>query len=471
MYKILFLSVISCLIFTNCKNDKSTVENKNTKVDFDFNTPDWAKNATIYEVNTRQYSKEGNFEEIQKQLPRLKEMGVKILWLMPIYPICETQKKCHKDAKTECLGSPYAVYDFESINPKYGNEADFKELVTEIHKLDMKVILDFVPDHTGWDSKWMKEHPEYFKKKDGKFTIPYDPKTGNLTDWTDVAMLDYDNLETRKAVINAHKYWIEKFDVDGYREDVAGFVPSSFWKELRLELNKLKQVYMLSEWEDVTDHFDNGFEANYGWDFHHLIKDIAQGKKKANELDTYLKNHRERFNPKGSAMLFTQNHDENTWNGTLKESFGDAGNTFTAFCHVFEGVGLVYGGQEGNLDKRLWLFNKDEIKWDNYPNANFFKTLLALKSRNKALWNGLNGGKVEKINTNADDKVYAFVREKEGDKVVGVFNMSKNSIDVALSGEKYVGTYSNIFANSSTTLTKDIALKLKPWDFLIFTNK
>jgi alpha-amylase len=458
------------LFFSNCKNEKKETMAKKSEI-VDLKTPEWVRNANIYEVNIRQYSKEGTIKAFQKHLPRLKAMGVDILWLMPIYPICEKDKKCDTKSKGKCLGSPYAVYDFEAVNPDFGSTEDFKSLVDSVHALGMKVILDFVPDHTGWDSKWMKEKPEYFKKVDGKFTVPIDPKTKAATDWTDVAMLDYDNPATRKAVIDAHLFWIKNYNVDGFREDVAGFVPSSFWKELRLALDPVKNVFMLSEWEDVVDHFDVCFEANYGWHFHHLIKEIAKAEKPASALDEYLIDHRKRYNARGYHMLFTQNHDENTWNGTLKESFGDGADAFTVLAHTFDGLGLIYSGQESDLDHRLSLFNKDEIKWGTYPKTQFFTKLLDLKKRNKALWNGLNGGFVTKIKTTDDKNVYAFIREKDGNKVVAIFNFSKMPVDFTLQGDSFVGTYSNVYANSSTSLTKDMIFKMQPWDYLVFSNK
>ena len=290
-----------------------------------WTTPDWAKNAAIYEVNLRQYTKEGTIKSFMTHLPRLQKMGVKMLWVMPIYPICETNKKCNSEKeKTECLGSPYAVYDFEAVNPQLGTLDDVKNLVKEVHRLNMKIILDFVPDHTGWDSKWMKEHPEYFKKVNGKFTTPIDPASGAATDWTDVAMVDYNNAGLRKAMIDARLFWVKNADVDGFREDVAGFVPSDFWAELRQSFvkNVQKPLFMLSEWEDVTDHFTTCFEMNYGWSYHALIKEIAKGAKPATALDEWRTRQRSRFASKYYQMLFTQNHDENSWNGTEKESFG-----------------------------------------------------------------------------------------------------------------------------------------------------
>ncbi len=436
-----------------------------------FKTPAWVKNANIYEVNIRQYSERGDIKSFAAHLPRLKAMGVDILWLMPIYPICEKNKKCHDKATSVCIGSAYAAYDFKAVNPDIGTLDDLKALVDEIHALGMKVILDFVPDHTGWDSKWMKEHPEYFVQVDGHFTVPIDPANGIKTDWDDTAMLDYNNPALRAAIIDAHAYWINECNVDGYREDVAGFVPTDFWAELRVALDKIKPVFMLAEWEAIPEQLDAGFEMNYGWHFHSDMKAIAKGEKTADYIDEYLAMDKAKNPPQGWHMHFTQNHDENSWNGTLKESFGEAGDLFTVFAHTFDGMGLIYSGQEAGLDKRLWFFNKDEIDWSGPSKADFFKKLLTLKHQNKALWNGLAGGALQKIHTNEDKKVYSFLREKDGDKVVGVFNMSAQPMETVFSGANYPGKYYNVFDGMETPLPANAKFSLKPWEYLVFSNK
>jgi alpha-amylase len=437
-----------------------------------WTTPDWAKNASIYEVNLRQYSKEGTINAFATHLPRLQKMGVKILWLMPIYPICETNKKCNSEKeKTECMGSPYAAYDFEAVNPKLGTLADLKKLVAESHKLGMKIILDFVPDHTGWDSKWMKEHPEYFKKVDGKFTTPIDPASGKATDWTDVAMVDYDNTGLRKAMIDARLFWVKNADVDGFREDVAGFVPSSFWAELRESLNKnvSKPLFMLSEWEDVTDHFTTCFDMNYGWSYHALIKEIYKGVKPATALDEWRAKQKARFVSKHYQMLFTQNHDENSWNGTERESFGDGGNCFTALSFTVEGMGLIYGGQEVSLDKRLSFFHKDEIDWKGASRASFFLKLNELKTKNQALWNGEAGGELVKIKTADDSKVYAFKREKNGDKIVAIFNLSTKKVVMKLDKSLIDRNQLALFAKANVNDLDNITLD--GFGYAIYSNK
>ncbi|QJW90636.1 alpha-amylase [Spirosoma taeanense] len=425
--------------------------------------PEWSKNATIYEVNTRQFSPAGNFKAVEAQLPRLKELGVDILWLMPIYPISQKNKK-------GSLGSPYAVADYKAINPEYGTLADFKSLVRRAHALGLRVILDWVPNHTGWDHVWVKQHPDWYTQINGKMTTPIDPKTNKPTDWTDVVDLNYDNPAMRRGMIDAMQYWIKECDIDGYRCDVAGFVPNDFWAQLRPELDKLKTVFMLSEWEDEPDQFRSCFNMNYGWSMHTMMKAIAQGARPATGLDSLREANQQRFPNWYYQMLFTQNHDENTWNGTLVESFGPAADAFVVLCSTLEGMPLVYNGMEANLNRRLAFFEKDSIEWGTYPKSDFYKTLLTLKHRNRALWNGLMGGRAEKIITDHDDKIYAFTRQRDNDRVTVLLNLSNLPQTFQLTGNGYEGLYTEVFSRQPMELKPDMTLTLKPWEYKVLTN-
>ncbi len=448
-------------------------ENKTSNIEIvPMKVPTWAKSATIYEINVRQFSKEGTFAKATEGLKGIKELGVDIIWVMPIFPISEKNRKCKEEEKTECWGSHYAATSFTEVAPRYGTNTDFKAFVQKAHSLGMKVILDFVPDHTGWDCKWITEHPEYYYKIDGKISTPVDPVTKKPTDWNDVAMLDYSNKGLREAMIKAHEYWIKEFDVDGYREDVAGFVQDDFWAELRPRLDKIKPVFMLSEWGDNVEHLKTCFQMNYGWNFHALIKDIFKGKKSADDLDAYLKDYKTKFPKAGYQMQFTQNHDENSWNGTERESFGEAGDMFTAFCFTFDGMGEIYNGQEVSLDKRLSFFHKDEIDWKGKSRTAFFRSLTDLKHKNKALWNGMDGGEVKRIATNESKNIYAFSREKNGDKVVCIYNFSAKPIDVKLTGSDLAGAYKNVLQKDAPySLKANDTVKLAAWGCLVLSNK
>ncbi|KAB7727544.1 alpha-amylase [Rudanella paleaurantiibacter] len=473
MTKYLLASALSLLILTGgCKNSTQTDQTETSTTPADTTTvqfgqappaPDWAKNATIYEVNTRQFSREGTFKAVTAQLPRLKELGVDIVWLMPIYPISLKNKKGP-------LGSPYAVADYMSVNPEYGTLDDFKALVQRAHALGLRVILDWIPNHTGWDHKWITEHPDYYTKVKGKMTTPLDPKTGKPTDWTDVVDLDYDNPNLRKAMIDAMSFWVRECDIDGFRCDVAGFVPDDFWQEVRPALDKIKTVFMLAEWEDEPGHFSSCFNANYAWGMHTVMKAVAQGARPATVIDSMIVLNQKRFPKWFYQMQFLQNHDENSWNGTLTESFKEGADAFVVLSHTIDGMPLVYNGMESNLNKRLAFFEKDSIPWGTYSKTDFFKSLLTLKHRNRALWNGQAGGKAVKIQTGDDDKVYAFYRKKDNDQVTVVLNLSDKPVTTRLEGAGYEGTFMEIFTRTSSEMKPGMTITLKPWEYRVYTN-
>ncbi|SFF26924.1 alpha-amylase family glycosyl hydrolase [Spirosoma endophyticum] len=453
----------ACRNTSQNQSETSAPTDSDTTVAGAIPAPDWARFATIYEVNTRQFSAQGTFKAVEAQLPRLKEMGVDIVWLMPIYPISQKNKKGE-------LGSPYAVADYKAVNPAYGTPAEFKTLVTRAHALGLRVILDWVPNHTGWDHVWVKEHPDWYTKIKGHMTTPVDPTTGKPTDWTDVVDLNYNNPDMRQGMIEAMQYWLKEYDIDGYRCDVAGFVPNDFWAELRPQLDKIKMVFMLAEWEDEPDHFKSCFNMNYGWSMHTMLKAIAKGARTADKIDSLREANQKRFPAWYYQMMFTQNHDENTNNGTLAESFGPGADAFVVLSSTLEGMPLVYNGMESNLNKRLAFFEKDTISWGNYAKSDFFEALLTLKHRNRALWNGLAGGKVLKIPTDHDDKVYAFYRQRDSDRVAVMVNLSGEPQTIRLEGNGFVGTYTDVFSHQSMELKSAMTVTLKPWEYRVLTN-
>ncbi|MBL7813428.1 MAG: alpha-glucosidase C-terminal domain-containing protein [Saprospiraceae bacterium] len=471
---VLILLMVRNVTLTKQFDEQKTAEPHEQKFkEVPLNTPDWVKNAVIYQVNIRQFSPEGTFNAFAEHLERIAALGVDMIWFMPIYPLCDTNKKCHPEADTECIGSHYAVYDYFSINPRYGTPEDFRNIVKKIHDLGMKVILDFVPNHTGWDSRWMLRHPEWFKKdKAGNIISPIKKENGESWGWDDVAQLDYSNMRMRENVIQAHEFWMREFNVDGFREDVAGEVPTFFWKELRHRLEKIRPVYMLSEDEvEGQEHFNVCFNTNYAWQASIVMKDIAKGEKPASALYEWTETVKQKFGTRGWQMNYTQNHDENTWNGTEKELFGVGADCYTALTFVMEGMPMIYNGQEASLDKRLWFFNKDEIDWSDLSRAAFFKTLIDLKHRNKALWNGQNGGVLQKLSTDkSDDKIYAFFRQKEEYQCIAIFNLSDKKVNDILRGGIAAGTYKNVFTGETKNIAAATTLSLEPYDYLILSN-
>ena len=424
--------------------------------------PDWTRNATIYEVNVRQFSAKGDLAGVEAQLPRLKELGVDVVWLMPSYPI-------GRDRRKGTLGSPYSVADFKAVNPDYGTFDDLKQLVQRAHDLGLRVILDFVPNHTAWDHPWVKQHPDWYTRVGGKMTSPLNEQ-GKPTGWDDVVDLNYANPDLRQAMLDAVTFWVREADIDGYRMDVAGYVPNDFWREVRPALDKIKPVFMLSEWEADPAQFRACFNVNYGWGMHALLKAIAKGKAPATAIDSLLA-RRKRDYPRGAyQMQFTQNHDENTWNGTLGESFGPGANAFVVLTSTFSGMPLVYNGMESGLNRRLQFFEKDPINWGTYADAKFYKSLLTLKHRNRALWNGEAGGELVKIPTGHDGQVYAFWRQREADRVVVITNLSNRLQTIQLGGDGYAGLYMDVFAHKSKELRAGMPMTLKPWEYVVLTN-
>lgn len=436
------------ILFSACQTKDATQNVSNAP------TPEWSESAIIYEVNTRQYSEEGTFEAFAESLPRLKELGVDILWFMPIHPIGEKNRK-------GTLGSYYSISDYRGINPEFGDIEEFKKIVEESHELGMKVIIDWVANHTAWDHSWIDTNPEFYEKDSvGEIFAPYD--------WEDVAQLDFTNNELRKAMIADMRYWIEEINIDGFRCDVAGMVPVDFWETARKELEEVKEIYMLAEDESELDLLNNAFNSNYGWEIHHIMNDVAKGEKNALDIIAYFEKIEKEY-PAGSyPMQFTTNHDENSWNGTTEERMGVSKNTFAALTFVMEGIPLIYSGQEAGLDKRLEFFEKDEINWENLETSELYQKLTKLKKDNKALWNGNAGGKMNFISSSESEKVLSFSREKDNNKVTVIFNLSNEELTVKLDTLVDEGVVN--YCNSEELKEATSEFNLEAWGYLIFTN-
>ncbi len=429
------LCCITLSLLVSCKVDQKVEKIVNEKK-IEFKLPEWAKNSNIYEVNVRQYTPEGTFNAFAEHLPRLEKMGVDILWFMPVFPISESKRK-------GTLGSYYAVSDFTEVNPQFGSMDDMKNLISRIHEHGMKIILDWVPNHTGWDHEWIKNHPEYYTQdKDGNVIDPIDPGTGESWGWTDVADLNYDNMEMRKEMIEDLVFWIKEQNIDGYRMDVAHQVPLDFWKTVADTLTKVDpDVFLLAEAEIAEQMNEKAFHACYGWEFHHIINDISKGHKNARHIDTFLTKLHENFKF-GNQMHFTSNHDENSWAGTVFERMGESHKVMAVLTATFNGIPLVYSGQEEPLKKRLEFFEKDDIGFKNYEYGEFYRKLLTLKKENKALWNTPYGGDLVKLFDH--DHVFAFKRENNEDKVFVILNLSndKQNVDIShpIKGKDLFGT-------------------------------
>ena len=419
--------------------------------------PEWTKDATIYEVNLRQYSKEGSINAFAKDLPRLKKLGVDILWFMPIHPIGLEERK-------GSLGSYYSIKDYKDVNPEFGNLADFKKLVKDCHEMGFKVILDWVANHSSRDIDWIEKHPDWYNRDaDGKIIAPYD--------WTDVADLNYNNQEMREAMIDALTFWIKDCDIDGYRCDVAGEVPLDFWEEARIEMDKIKPIWMLAENADQTYLMNSAFNANYGWPFHHIMNEIAEGHESAEAVMDYFDEIEMKY-PKGSyPMQFITNHDENSWAGTVEERLGASQSAMAVLSFTVPGIPLIYSGQEVGMKKRLKFFEKDPIDWSDKSLIPFYSKLNEMKADNPSLWNGEAGGWIKEIPNSNPDKVLTFSREKEGNQVLVAINLSDSPTEVKINKAGDGGMYEEYFTENKQEIVKGSSLKLDAWEYKVFIRK
>lgn len=417
--------------------------------------PEWVKNATIYELNIRQFSEEGTFKAVEKQLPRLKKMGIDIIWLMPVQPIGKINRK-------GTLGSYYSVKDYLDVNPEFGSKKDFQNLVNAIHKQGMYVILDWVANHSSWDNELVKKHPEwYIKSREGKFqSTPW-------RDYDDIIDFDYSQPGLRQYMTVALKFWVKEYGIDGYRCDVASFMPLEFWENARIELDEIKPVFMLAEAEDKELH-RKSFDATYNWTLWNYLHEIAMGKKNAENLaGGYIAEHVSIFPKEGIRMNFIDNHDKNSWEGNQYKNFGDALKPALVFTAMMDGMPLVYSGQEAGQNRSLQFFEKDPIVWKKHEFEEIYTKLFSLKHKNQALWNGKWGGEMVRIKNDKMNEVIAFVREKNGEKVISIFNLSAKNVDVNLDTSFDTGTYTNLFTEEKETLSKNTHLQMKPWEYLV----
>jgi len=420
--------------------------------------------AVLYEANIRQYSVEGSFNAFAEDLPKLKKMGVKIIWLMPINPISTTKSKGP-------LGSYYAVSNYTKVNPEFGTLKDFKSLVNKAHQLGMYVILDWVPGHTGWDHVWIKENSDYYlKNRKGEIIDPIDFRTGKSFGWTDVADLNYKNMQMREALRKAMVYWVEETNIDGYRIDQAYAVPQEFYNKTFAILKRIKPLFLLAE----TDIYHPGgldlvkkFDASYDWPGHHLSKKVAQGQKNALNYSRHIERTIKRYGPENIVVNFVSNHDENSWNGTIEESYGKAAYAFMALNYTIPGMPLVYSGQEYDLNKRLHFFEKDSFPKVSGKTMEFLQQLGALKNNHKALTSGLFGGSFKRLLNSKNDQILAFERERDGDTIVFIANLSKDYAQFTL---PYEGNFKRFQDFKNKRLSSSYQYDMKPWEFWILTN-
>ena len=424
--------------------------------------PTWSRNAVLYEVNVRQYTPEGTFAAFEKHLPRLDSLGVDIFWIMPVQPIGKLNRK-------GSLGSYYSVANYTAINPEFGTVGDFRALVDDVHRRGKKLILDWVPNHTSFDNVWVAAHPDwYVHKPDGTISNARDNEN-HETDWTDVAELDYTKPAMRQAMIDAMRWWVDSMHVDGFRCDVAGGVPMDFWVEAKRALSSSRpDLFLLAEAEGPQ--FYPVFDATYGWELHHLLNEIAQGKQPVSQLDAYLARQHQTYPASAYRMYFTSNHDENSWSGTEFERMG--ANHIPAFviaATLESSLPLLYTGQEASLMKRLRFFDKDTVSWSGPSLAGFYRAMFDLKHQNQALWNGQYGGPQITLHTTAGDRVYAFTRTRGDNTVLVAVNFGDAPVSASYTGLTRAGQYTDWFSKARVQLGPAGVLEIPAHGYRILT--
>jgi glycosidase len=420
--------------------------------------PEWCKNAAIYQLNTRQFTPEGTFKAAQAQLPRIKALGADIVWLMPIHEIGLKNRK-------GSLGSPYAVKDYYSVNPEFGTLDDLKAFVGEAHRLGLKVILDWVANHTAWDNVLVEAHPEWYAR-DHKGDFCPTP----WWDWSDIIDLDFRQPGLRQYMTEALKYWVKEADIDGYRCDVAGFVPVDFWNNARRELDAIKPVFMLAEWESRDLHAE-AFDMTYAWSWNEAMHKICKGQADVNSLYIYYSWNESAYPKEAIRMTFVDNHDKNAWEGTMWEQFGDGLEAAIALSVVGEGMPLIYNGQEAGNAKRLAFFDKDPIEWKEHRIGELYAKLFALLHEHPALWHGQWGATMVKVPNSAEAQVLSFVRQQGEGKVFAVFNFSAKKQSVSFREALHHGQYADYLGGSEAVFGPEDGLELPAWGYKIFVKR
>lgn len=433
-------------------------------VDFQPNSPyqvtqpDWSKNAVIYQINTRQYSSAGTFDAVTADLPRIVDLGADIIWLMPIHPIGEKARKGE-------LGSPYAVKDFRQINPEFGDESAFSALVSRAHQLGLKVIIDWVPNHSAWDNHLVAEHPEWYARD-----YKGDFRPCPWWDWEDIIEFDYAQPELRQYMIEAMAYWVERFDIDGFRCDVAGYVPNDFWHQAKVYLEAIKPVFMLAEWENRDLH-ESAFNMTYAWSWNEVLHDIVMGKQPLDKLRKYYA-WNERAWPKSAyRMTFVSNHDENAWEGTQHEKFGDYLEACILLSVIGEGMPLIYNSQEAGESKRLAFFERDPIEWQAHPIGDFYTSLIRIKKAIPALYNGPFGATMIQVPNSMQAQVFSFVRQQGKDKVLVLINFSTEAVNVTLFEDLFVGNYVNGLTSEPVSLVTGQVMAIPAYGYQLLVSE
>ncbi|MDE6445583.1 MAG: DUF3459 domain-containing protein [Alistipes sp.] len=444
MKRILNLLLLAVLLAAAACTDRTAVSDRSIG------------SSVLYEMNVRQFTPEGTFAAAEERLPALRDLGVDIVWLMPVHPIGVEGRK-------GTMGSYYAIRDYRAINPEFGTMADFERFLARAHELGLRVILDYVANHTSPDHAWVTEMPAewYVRDSTGVPVVQYD--------WTDIAKLNYATPAVREAMFEVLKFWTDK-GVDGFRCDAAMEMPDDFWADAFARLRAVRpDLFLLAEAEGPQFHAD-GFDATYGWKMHHLLNEIAQGKKSAADLRVLLAEYAAEYPASASRMMFTSNHDENSWAGTEFERMGDAAAAMAALTYVLpQSLPLIYTGQEVGYDHRFEFFEKDPMPaWEPNERTAFYKKLNALRHDNPALASGGEGGDIVYMGGAVAD-VMAFTRSAGDNKVVCFFNLSAEPQAVIPTVE-VAGDLTDAMTGEPHPILPGEEFRLAPWEYLILVK-
>ena len=426
-----------------------------------YKNPEWSYSAILYEMNIRQFTTEGTFRAASERLPFLRSIGVDAIWLMPIYPIGEEDRK-------GSLGSYYSIRDYKGVNPEFGSEADLRDFITKAHALGIKILFDWVANHTARDARWISERPVdwYERDSEGRAKVPWD--------WSDTAKLNYANREVWRGQIDAMRYWVEQFGIDGFRCDMAMLVPIEFWQEASAELHTIKSdIFMLAEAEE-DNLFEGAFNMSYQWNIHHIMCDIAKGARRVWDMRNAMHAERQRYPREAMRLSFTSNHDENSWSGSEQSRFGRALEVMTAMTFLMPStMPLIYTGQEVGYDHSFAFFDRDPIPEELYKEGyatELYRRLADLKHSQRALDSGERGGDVIEIENNAKDCMMTFVREVADSRVVAIVNLSPYTIHADFRTGIYAGTYRDAISGERVILDEHVERDIAPWHYQILVK-
>ena len=415
----------------------------------------------LYELNVRQFTPEGTFAAARERLPFLRSVGIDAIWLMPIYPIGVQGRK-------GSLGSYYSIRDYKGINEEFGTAADLREFISAAHSLGMRVLLDWVANHTARDARWLEEKPYdwYEREADGTAKVPWD--------WTDTAKLNYSNHDVWLGQIDAMRYWVEEFGVDGFRCDMAMLVPIEFWQEASNELHRIKSdIFMLAEAEE-DNLFDSAFNMSYQWNIHHIMCDIAKGARRVWDMRNAIHSERAKYPREAMRMSFTSNHDENSWSGSEQSRFGAALDVMTVMTFLMPStMPLIYTGQEVGYNHSFEFFERDAIPVEAYVEnrtTELYRRLTSLKHKERALAAGERGGEMIEIENNAKDCMMTFVREVDGSRVVAIVNLSPYTIHADFRTGIYAGKYYDAISGERVVLSDHVERDIAPWQYQILVK-